>query len=68
MTIREKILYFLEDWTFKGEWVTATEIALYVGEKLSSVSSLLKRMVDEGQLERRRGMGPRDGFGYRSRL
>ncbi len=45
--------------------LTAIEIAGVLDEKLSSVSSVLKKMVDNKTLKRRKGVGPRGGYGYR---
>ena len=35
--------------------------------RLSSVSSLLKKMVDTGEIERHENFGPRGGYGYCTR-
>ena len=43
---------------------TATDLAKLIERPLPSVSSLLKRMVDAGELRRRKGKGPRGGYGY----
>lgn len=43
---------------------SAAEISRMTGKKLSSVSSVLKKMHKKGVLCRRRGFGPRGGNGY----
>lgn len=64
-TIRELILKYVKP---KGK-LTARDIQSLVefsGEKvaLASLSSLLKKMCDEGELIREDGHGPRGGHGY----
>lgn len=55
------------------QYYTATDIQLLLrarmarDEKLSSLSSLLLKMVRNGQLEEMPGVGPRGGMGYRLR-
>lgn len=61
MTMQERVLQLLP--FFSGP-VTASHIARCLSVKLSSVSSLLKKMTDEGLLERIENTGPRGGYGY----
>jgi len=51
---------------FDGEQITmtATQLGKITGLKLESLSSVLKKMVDAGLLERVGGFGPRGGYGY----
>lgn len=44
--------------------MTATEIAMAINEKLSSVSSTLTKLVKQGDLKRIQAQGPRGGWGY----
>ncbi len=44
--------------------MTASEISRSLGIGLSSVSSLLRRMVAAGEILRVAGFGPRGGYGY----
>jgi DNA-binding MarR family transcriptional regulator len=44
--------------------MTATQLGKITGLKLESLSSVLKKMVDAGLLERVGGFGPRGGYGY----
>ncbi len=60
MNTSEMILELLED----GKLRTATTIANVLDCKVSSVSSLLKKMCDSGLLMRCKGVGPRGGYGY----
>jgi len=65
-TIQERILNFL---LLTGQPSTAVEIhrSLDSSEqpvKLSSLSSVLKKMYDAGELDRITGFGPRGGHGY----
>jgi len=48
----------------RKEFATATELAKDTNTKLSSTSSLLKKMFDEGTINRIDGMGPRGGNVY----
>lgn len=49
-----------------GKIKTQMELLAEIGDVVpkDSLSSLLKRMVDKGELFRVRGIGPRGGFGY----
>lgn len=48
-----------------GSCLTATCLAVHLNVKLSSLSSLLKKLTDENVLVRFEGVGPRGGYGYR---
>lgn len=45
--------------------ITATDLSRQLGVRLSSLSSLLKKMCDDGMLERLPDYGPKKGYGYR---
>ncbi len=62
-TIRERILWVLTEIAEQMTAATITETLCNV--KLDSVSSILKKMVDNGELVRVEGAGPRGGYGYR---
>jgi hypothetical protein len=64
VTIREKVIIQLG---LHG-CLTATELSRLTKEKLSSVSSLLRKMVDRGELNFLEGFGPRGGAGYGLRV
>jgi len=75
MTLRKRIVEALENYFLcSSAYYTAVEIKRMLDHsriihpqvvKLSSLSSVLKRMYDAGELERIDGVGPRGGFGYR---
>ena len=65
MTQRELALSWLQTYSIYGGWLTATELSRLTGHKLSSLSSLLKKMCDEGDVIRKKGLGLRGGYGYR---
>jgi len=75
MTIRRRVLHLLKH---AGAIVTAVDIyhVLNVESgigpsesvKLSSLSSVLKRMCDGGELDRLKNFGPRGGYGYRLKV
>lgn len=44
--------------------MTAAQISKQINYSQESVSSILKRMVDSGEIKRVKGFGPRGGFGY----
>lgn len=60
-TIRKAITSILDDLL---PVATATELAFLMNRKLSSVSSILKKMHRAGEVCRRKGLGPRGGNGY----
>ena len=65
-TIRHRVLGLLQD---AKEPFTATTICELVSigpehVKLSTLSSTLKKMYDDGLLIRTEGYGPRGGYGY----
>jgi len=69
MTIRKRVLGLLR---CAGLYLTAAAIKQILDQgdtgpaiKLSSLSSVLKRMYDAGELERIEGFGPRGGYGYK---
>ena len=47
------------------DYLTATQVAKRLGIGPDNVSSVLKKMFDEGLLYRIENFGPRGGFGYR---
>lgn len=49
-------------WSSPGK--SAWQIATALGLKSASVSSLLKRMTDDGRVSRRPGRGPGGGYTY----
>ena len=59
-SIRARILPFVE--ICPGQ--TATQIAAVLGEKANSVSSMLRKLVNEGFLVEVPGAGPRGGSGF----
>lgn len=62
MTIRAKINELF--CTYPGAKMTATRIAYETGVRRDNVASVLVRMVDRGELQRRSGYGPRGGYAY----
>lgn len=66
MTIRTDVKLFLYN---TGATYTATDLKHVLNAdgtlKLSSLSSILKRMYDAGELLRFEGFGPRGGYGYK---
>lgn len=48
-----------------GACLTATCLAVHLNVKLSSLSSLLKKLTDENVLVRCENVGPRGGYGYK---
>jgi hypothetical protein len=60
VTARERVLNALP----VGFAKTAVGLSYELGLKTASLSSLLKKMCDEGQLARAKGYGPRGGYGY----
>lgn len=48
-----------------GACLTATCLAARLDVKLSSLSSLLKKLTDENVLVRYENVGPRGGYGYK---
>ncbi len=69
--LRERVLLMLQ-WADPVTGVTATTLCKFLNHisrpsrhvKLSTLSSLLTKMYDAGDLNRFKGAGPRDGFGY----
>jgi DNA-binding transcriptional regulator GbsR (MarR family) len=59
--MKQPILKYIEE----HPWSSATQIAHGLRMKPSSVSSCLLVMTRERVVERKRGCGPRKGFGYR---
>lgn len=70
-SIRKRILDLLgeraDNWETVDSYMTAIEIkkALKDDTKLSSLSSILVKMVKKGTVVRMSGVGPRGGHGYR---
>ena len=67
MTMRKAIIAFLRG---SKATYTATQLRSILMEaghpfKLSSLSSLLKKLVNQGTLERQENFGPRKGYDYR---
>lgn len=60
LSIRQRVIDFLTN----GDTCTATELHKQLNIDLSSLSSVLKKMTDEGVLDRFDGHGPRGGYGY----
>jgi DNA-binding Lrp family transcriptional regulator len=70
VTIRKHIRYVLSN--APDIWITCHSICIADSEgniSLSegSVSSVLKKLVDEGVLKRKKGIGRCGGFGYKLR-
>lgn len=70
MTIKQRVIGLLI--TTMKKPLTASEIKRFLDAKspgmpikLSSLSGILKRMYDAGELHRIDGWGPRGGYGYR---
>lgn len=61
LTIQEEVLYLL---SLSLAPHTATEIAHALDKKLSSVSSVLTKMVKNNLITRISEHGPRGGYGY----
>jgi predicted transcriptional regulator len=61
MTIRQNAVAFLSS---QDRLFTALEISTALKIKLSSLSSILKKLVDEDILVRRKRFGPCGGYGY----
>ena len=59
-SIRVRCLRFVEE----NPGLTATMIAKELCVLLSSLSSILLALCEEGELRRQGGVGPRGGFGY----
>lgn len=64
MTIREIVLASLCP-LVDDVCMTATQLANANMLQLASVSSELRKMYDEGIIERVEGHGPRGGYGYK---
>jgi len=67
MTLREKISNALE--ALQTPSITASSLCQFLNldestVKLASLSSVLKKMVDERKLVRFENLGPRGGYGY----
>jgi len=62
-TMRAKIVQFFR--CCSNDLITAGELSKALGVQLSSLSSLVKKMCDEGSMERFPNHGPRGGYGYR---
>lgn len=60
MTIRDSIKEYLKNNPGRSAFIISEDLEF----QFSSVSSLLKRMTDSGELERKPHLGPRNGFGY----
>jgi len=66
MNNRERVLGICKQ---QSTALTATEMQKRIADgghqvRLSSLSSLLKKMVDNGELKRIENVGPRGGYGY----
>lgn len=64
MTMREQALHAMKLYPIA---ITASSLAQVMGVKLSSLSSLLKKMADANEIIRIKNIGPRGGYGYRMR-
>lgn len=64
LTMREAVLHYL---LTSNATCTATFLAKELNFKLSSLSSILKKMTDDQSLRRFVGQGPRGGYGYAAR-
>lgn len=62
LTMRESVLIYLSSST--SEPHTATQLAKILNVNLASLSSVLKKMTDDDELQRVDGHGPRGGYGY----
>lgn len=68
MTIKEFVIHALS-WPPYDTGATATQLWHFAETtqrniKLSSLSSVLKKMTDEGTIDRIKNFGPRKGYGY----
>jgi hypothetical protein len=63
-TIRQKILDRLAEPLPSMHARSATRIALAIGERPDSVSSMLLFMMEKGDVRREPGGGPRGGYVY----
>lgn len=61
VTMRESVLNYLSS---TGQTCTATVLSQVLNLNLASLSSVLKKMTDEQELQRVDGHGPRGGYGY----
>lgn len=61
MTLQKRIIQLLK---LRGLPMTATSISCELNAKLSSLSSILKKMSDERIISRIKNFGPRGGYGY----
>lgn len=61
MSTKENVLQFLRN--HPGVY-TATFIATTINAKLSSISSLLKKLTQQNLIQRHKNVGPRGGYGY----
>jgi DNA-binding MarR family transcriptional regulator len=59
-TIRNRILETLRIEPGSTSW----ELSKILKENPSSISSILKRMTERGDVSREKGEGPRKGYGY----
>ncbi len=64
-TIREKIFRELSTLVLADDFLTSTELSRLTKVKLSSISSVLRKMVRKKEIIRKEDFGPRKGFGYR---
>lgn len=46
-------------------WLTATEMAERIGQPVPGVASCLAKLYKRGRIQRKDGVGPRGGNGYR---
>ena len=60
MTIRESVINYLRVNPGKSAYIISQDLDL----QFQSVSSLIKRMTDKGDLIRKPNLGPKSGFGY----
>jgi len=59
-----KFQIMLHLYNFIVVWHTASGLTKVLGGNISSISSMLMKLVDEGLLRRKKGIGPRGGYGY----
>ncbi len=65
-TIRQRVIDELANLPFADDYMTARQLKKALGDvKMSSLSSILRKMVKRGEIYRQSGYGPRGGYGYR---
>lgn len=65
MKIKDKIIAVLSMLVWADDYATAVQLSRGTRVKLSSLSSVLLRMIKKGEIVRVHNIGPRGGYGYR---